>query len=107
MSTAVAKTRTGGEKGIWSEDRTTKGFAVSNLSSVTETSVILPKLFRRIVSFMEGGGSIEGFKEFLAANPDQVMELNTGHFTNLDTFVEVRGHEVKLTVEPEQLVFIE
>ncbi len=35
------------------------------------------------------------------------MELKTGHFTHLDTFVELTGDKVRLTVEPEDLVFIE
>lgn len=72
-----------------------------------DEEVILPKLFRRIVSFMGDGGGIDGFKDYLAANPDPVLELKTGHFTNLDTFVEVTEKKVKLHVAPEDLVFVE
>ena len=107
LTSAVAKARKGHDKDIWSVDKTTKGFTVSSLASITEEEVILPKLFRRIINFMGDGGSIDGFKDYLAANPDPVMELKTGHFTNLDTFVEVIGNKVRLTVEPEHLVFIE
>lgn len=107
ITAGVAQARKGSGKRIWPKDKTTKGFTVSSLSSVTDGVVILPKLFRRIVSFMGNGGAIDGFKDYLAANPDEVLELKTGHFTNLDTFVEVEGNKVKLTVEPEHLVFIE
>jgi hypothetical protein len=107
ITAAVAQARKGDGKGIWPKDKTTKGFIVSSLASVTDDVVILPKLFRRIINFMGNGGSIDGFKDYLAANPDPVLELKTGHFTNLDTFVEVTGNKVKLTVEPENLVFIE
>lgn len=107
ITAAVAQARKGGGKGIWPKDKTTKGFIVSSLASVTDDVVILPKLFRRIINFIGNGGSIDGFKDYLAANPDPVLELTTGHFTNLDTFVEVTANEVKLTVEPENLVFIE
>ena len=107
LTLAVAQARKGGGKGIWPKDKTTKGFTVSSIASVTEKQVILPKLFRRIVSFMGNGGSIDGFKDFLAANPDPVLELKNGHFTNLDTFVEVTGEQVRLTVNPEDLVFVE
>ena len=107
ITSAVNKAQKGHGKGIWSQDKTTKGFTVSSLASVTDDEVILPKLFRSIISFMGDGGSIDGFKDYLAANPDPVMELKTGHFTHLDTFVEVTGNEVKLTVEPENLIFIE
>ena len=107
ITSAVTQARKGGGKGIWPKDKTTKGFTVSSLSSVTDDEVILPKLFRRIINFMGGGGSIGGFKDYLAVNPDPVMELKTGHFTHLDTFVEATGDKVRLTVEPEDLVFIE
>lgn len=107
LNSAVAKARKGHGKGVWPMDKTTQGFTVSSLASITDEQVILPKLFRRIINFMGDGGSIDGFKGYLAANPDPVLELKTGHFTNLDTFVEVTGNEVRLTVEPEDLVFIE
>jgi hypothetical protein len=94
-------------KGLWKKDKTNKGFDVSTLSGVTDKAVILPKLFRRIVSFMGNGGGIAGFKQFLETNPDPVFELTAGHSTNLDTFVEVQGHTVRLTVEPERLIFKE
>ncbi|MGX2041062.1 hypothetical protein ACWJKU_13135 [Methylocaldum sp. MU1018] len=48
-----------------------------------------------------------GFENYPAAKPDPVLEWKAGHFINLDPFVEVTGNEVKLTVEPEDLVFIE
>ena len=106
ITSTVLQARQDG-RGVWEKDNTTNGFTVANLDSVTEQEVILPKLFRRIIGFMGDGGGIEGFKEYLAAHPDPVMELKTGHFTNLDTFVEVIGNKVKLTTEPEELVFIE
>ncbi|MGH9841708.1 MAG: nuclease [Blastocatellia bacterium] len=105
--TAAVKTARADHKGFWPKDKTNAGFDVPNLGAVTETHVILPKLFRRIVSYLGDGGTILGFKEFLAANPDAVMSLKTGHFTNLDTFVELTGNRVRLTIEPENLVFLE
>jgi endonuclease YncB( thermonuclease family) len=106
ITAAVKKARTGG-KGFWPKDKTNAGFDLPNLTAITDTHVILPKLFRRIATFMGHGGTIQGFREFLAANPDPVVSLKTGHFTNLDTFVELTGNRVRLTVEPENLVFQE
>jgi len=106
ITAAVKKARTD-RKGLWPKDKTNAGFDVPNLMAVTDTHVILPKLFRRIATYMGNGGSIQGFKEFLAANPDPVVLLKTGHFTNLDTFVEEAGNRVRLSVEPENLVFVE
>lgn len=106
ITTAVAQARQK-KLGVWLKDHTTAGFRVTSISSVTDREIILPKLFRRLVNFMGNGGSVAGFKAFLAINPDPVVELQTGHFTNLDTFVEVTGNKVRLTIEPEKLVFIE
>lgn len=107
ITSAVNKAQKGAGIGLWARDKTNKGFTVSSLTSVTDETVILPKLFRRIVNFMGDGGSIEGFKDYLTANPDPVLELKTGHFTHLDTFIETSGKEVRLTAEPENLIFIE
>ena len=106
ITTAVVAARNA-SKGLWAKDKTNTGVAVTSLSAVTTQAVILPKLFRRIVAFMGNGGTITGFKSFLASNPDPVFELSTGHSTNLDTFVQVQGTRVRLTVEPERLVFKE
>jgi hypothetical protein len=107
ITSAVAQARETGGIGVWPEDKTATGFVVDSLDTVTDQVVILPKLFRRIVDYMGNGGSIDGFKEYLEANPDPLMVLSTCHFTHLDTYVEVNGHQVKLTVEPEKLVFVE
>jgi len=106
MTNAAVAARQNG-KGLWPDDRTTTGFKVAGMTAVTERYVILPKLFRRIVAFLEGGGSIAGFKQYLATHRDPVFELSNGHSTHLDTFVVVSGSKVRLTVKPEQLVFKE
>jgi hypothetical protein len=51
ISTAVRKARAD-NKGFWPKDKTNAGFNVPNIEAVTETNVILPKLFRRLVNFM-------------------------------------------------------
>ena len=108
MTAAIAHARqTNGGLGVWKKDKTTTGFTVSRIESVTTRNVILPKLFRRIIAFMGDGGSIVGFQDYLAAHPDPVLELSNCHSTHLDTFVEVTGNKVKLTVKPENLVFVE
>jgi endonuclease YncB( thermonuclease family) len=94
-------------KGLWPRDRTMKGVSVLNLAAVTDRHVVLPKLFRRLVAYLEAGGGIEGFKAYLAKHGDAVFELTNGHSTHLDTFVDVTGHKLRLTINPEQLVFKE
>ncbi len=92
--------------GVWAEDRTNTGFAVEGLVSIEEQHVILPKLFRRLVAYLEGGGPVTGFKEFLEVQAERVLILSTGHFTHFDTIVEVDGNSVSLTELPENLIFV-
>jgi hypothetical protein len=91
--------------GVWAEDRTTAGFTVEDIESITEQHVILPKLFRRLAEYLEAGGPIAGFKEFLELRADAVTIISTAHFTHFDTVVAVDGNVVSMTEPPENLVF--
>ena len=66
----------------------------------------MPKLFRRLAEFLEGGGSVEGFKKFLEAKEELILIISTGHITHFDTVVEVAGNVVRMTEPPENLVFL-
>ncbi|MBA2409474.1 MAG: nuclease [Gammaproteobacteria bacterium] len=90
---------------IWSEDVTNSGFEVESVESISERHVIMPKLFRRLAEYLEGGGSIEGFKQFLEQKAEGITVLSAAHFTHFDTIAEVDGNRVKMTERPENLVF--
>ncbi len=105
MTEAVASARSKGI-GLWSEDKTNDGFDVDSVSIIRDKIVILPKLFRRIVSYLDNDGSISGFDTYLASNPEQIMVLSKNHFTHFDNIVTVKGNRVQLTEPPENLVFI-
>ena len=44
-------------KTVWRTDRSTKGLAVTNESDLEERGVIFPKVFRRLTSYFDGGGT--------------------------------------------------
>jgi endonuclease YncB( thermonuclease family) len=90
---------------IWAEDKTNTGFDVSALASITDEHVILPKLFRRLAEFLQAGGSVVGFREFLEAGEEGITILSTGHSTHFDTIVTVTGTNVRMTEPPENVVF--
>jgi uncharacterized protein (DUF952 family) len=90
---------------VWAEDRTTEGFEVEGLTSITEEHVVLPKLFRRLAEYLEGGGSVAGFREFLEAKDEEVIVISTVHPTHFDTVVKVEGDTVRMTEPPENLIF--
>lgn len=105
MTTAALAARNA-EREIWAEDVSNVGFDVPNLSAVTDEHVILPKLFRRLVEFMRGGGTLNRFKSFLEAQAEPVMIISTGHFTHFDTIIDVEQGRVRLTEPPENIVFV-
>jgi hypothetical protein len=104
LTEAVGRAREA-ERGVWAEDRTNAGFEVESLQSITNEHVILPKLFRRLAEYLEAGGSVAGFEEFLVAKDEEVIVISTVHTTHFDTVVEVEGDTVRMTEPPENLIF--
>jgi endonuclease YncB( thermonuclease family) len=98
------------KKGVWPGDRDLKGVAVKSLATLTDDAIVLPKLFRRLVDYLalnDGDVSLDGLPAYLAQHQDPVFVLSTGHYTGFDFVVDVRGQVVRLTTEPEDLVFQE
>jgi hypothetical protein len=96
--------------GLWPLDRTQKGVKVAGLATLTDGAVVMPKLFRRLADYIElnaGDRSLAGFSAYLAQRGDMVLILSTGHYTGFDYVVKVDGQVVRLTTEPENLVFQE
>lgn len=108
-ATAVAARAAG--KGVWADDASLPGFSLKSRTQLTDDLVILPKLFRRLAEYLtlddSGGVSLTGFQAFLDAQDDRLFTVPTGQATSLSTLVEVRRQTVRLTVPPEQIVFIE
>ncbi|HEY9401476.1 MAG TPA: hypothetical protein VIQ24_02190 [Pyrinomonadaceae bacterium] len=104
LTEAASRAREAGLE-IWAKDRTNDGFAVEGLESISEEHVILPKLFRRLAEYLEVGGTVIGFKEFLEAKAEDITIISTAHFTHFDTVVEVEGNVVRMTERAENLVF--
>jgi hypothetical protein len=97
-------------KGLWASDRTRKGVKVTSLTTLTDEAVILPKLFRRLADYLElnaGDPSLAGFPDYLAQRGDPLIILSTGRYTGFDFVVKVTGQTVRLTTEPEDIVFQE
>jgi hypothetical protein len=88
------------ERGIWAEDRTNEGFAVEGLASITDEHMILLKLFRRLTEYLEEGGLISGFKEWLKAREERILVLSIRNITHLDNVVNVDGDTVTMTELP-------
>lgn len=110
MSDAAVAARAAG-KGLWPHDVTLSGFRLRSREQLRDELVILPKLFRRLVDYLAldeaGGVSLTGFPRYLDARDDRLFTVPDGHATELHTLVEVKRQDVRLTVEPERIVFKE
>jgi hypothetical protein len=104
LTAATAVARKQGYE-IWAVDRTNKGFEVPNLQAITDEHIIMPKLFRRIAEFLEAGGSISSFKEFLERKAEAITIISTTHFTHFDTIIEVKRKVVTMAEPPENIIF--
>jgi endonuclease YncB( thermonuclease family) len=104
--TAAARNARQAGHGVWPRDVTTTGFTVVNLRSISEEHVILPKLFRRLAAYLEGGGIVmSGFPPFLEADEEDILLIPTAHPTHFDDVIEVEGQTVRMTVNPEDIIF--
>jgi len=97
-------------RGIWPGDLTQRGLTVSSLSQVQDDAIILPKLFRRLTTYLglsDGSVSLAGFLAYLDQQADHVYVMPDLHYTGLSTLIEVADQTVRLTVAPELLIFEE
>lgn len=109
MADAANKARAE-SRGVWLKDVTTEGFEVTSREQLSEL-VILPKLFRRLVDYVDldetGGASLDGFAHYLDTRNDRLFTVPDGQSTELSTLVTVDGQHLKMTIPAERVVFIE
>ncbi len=92
--------------GLWSADRSGAGDDLPDLKSITEKTLIFPKLFRRMVTHFSSGGRVEDLPKFLEGLKEPVLILSKQHFTHFDNVIAVEGKRVKMLYPPEDLVFL-
>jgi hypothetical protein len=109
LTTVADQARTN-RLGVWARDATTTGATIAQLADLTDTLVVLPKLFRRLCDYLAinaGSADLAGFKSFLSARPDRLFIIPDGHVTDFETVVDVSGQTVRLTRSPQNLIFLE
>jgi uncharacterized protein (DUF952 family) len=108
--TAAANQARSDQAGVWAEDATTSGAAVTSLEALNDELVIMPKLFRRLVDFLalgDGDISLAGFLAFLESRDDRLFVISEAHATGLDNITRVDGQTVRLLHPPDDLIFME
>ena len=91
--------------GIWSLDKTPK-FTIWNKDTIENDIVILPKLFRRLVSFFEREGTYDNLKKYMKKKRrDKVLVRSSGENKKFSDLMEVNDREIMFLEEPENLIF--
>jgi endonuclease YncB( thermonuclease family) len=95
------------KRGLWADDKSIAGLKLKDDATLDQTGVIFPKLFRRLTSYFTSGQTDPArFLPWLATTREQVLDLTTGNFTHFDNVLGFSGGKIRLTREPEQLVFV-
>ncbi|MCK9617800.1 MAG: thermonuclease family protein [Lentimicrobiaceae bacterium] len=89
-------------KGLWAIEKTS-AFKVWNIYTLQDDVIIMPKLFRRFVSFFEAASEMSEFMSYIAKNPDKVIVNGTK--AHLHDFITADGTTFGLTVLPEDIIF--
>ena len=91
--------------GLWEFDSTNKGFNVWDLFAEDKTVVILPKLFRRLVSHLEKNENLETFKHSVIKS-EKVLILPHKKKKLFRDIIVQQENLVKLSELPEYLVYL-
>lgn len=104
MTVAVNEARRQ-KKGVWEFDSTNKGFHIWDLFDEEKNIVILPKLFRRLVTYFENNQDLEGFSNSVVKSekvlilPEQIKKPFRDIITRNDAIFS-------LSELPENLVYL-
>jgi endonuclease YncB( thermonuclease family) len=106
FAAAIGAARAAG-LGLWPQDVSQTGLAVTGPDDLEANGVLFPKLFRRLSEYFgEGLGGLENFPTWLTATLEQVIDLSSTNVTHFDNLVDLQDSTVRLTVLPEDVVFI-
>lgn len=93
------------KKGLWEFDLTNDGFSVWDLFDQEKMVVILPKLFRRLVSYLETSDNLDYFKNSVVKS-EKVLILPDKRKKLFRDIIIQEEHFFKLSELPEDLVYL-
>ncbi|GAA1095870.1 MULTISPECIES: nuclease [Kitasatospora] len=94
---------------VWAYDATNSGAKIEDLSSLTEHTVVLPKLFRRLADYLRlFGPSLDSLPAYLAGADDEFFLSEQRTSTRgLQRVIDVNDSTIKLRPAIEDIVFVE
>ncbi len=96
-------------KGLWAADHSNFFIQINSLNDITDNIVLLPKLFRRLVAFLNENETFDPIKflQFIDKGREKLLILSRLHFTHLEDVLEInQAGQIRLKEKPEDLVFL-
>jgi len=103
LRTVVGRARAT-KRGIWAIDRT-NDFTIWDTRTIQEDIVIMPKMFRRLVSFFEGHGDFDGLEKYMRAQRDNLKMWDGTKHRSLADLMTFEGRRLKLNARIEDILF--
>jgi hypothetical protein len=109
LTSQVNAARSGG-LGFWPVNRATTATTVKKVEDLQKIAT-WPKLFRRLVSFFDGGGTkLSTFDSWLRAGGDErddkLFIMSKAEYGNLHDVVEVKKDKIRMKFAPEELLVL-
>lgn len=97
-------------RGLWPQDCTRSGFALTSLDALQCQGLLWPKLFRRLVDHVGGNGgrlSLSSFGALLEAEVGSVLLWEQACPVDFADLVALEGNRLRLLVAPDAIAFAE
>ncbi|MBV6451088.1 MAG: hypothetical protein MHPDNHAH_01817 [Anaerolineales bacterium] len=92
------------KRGIWSIDRTSD-FTLYDIRTLQEDILLLPKLFRRLVSFFDGYSDFNQLSDYLAKQRDSLVLWDGTKKKSLAELMKISGRRIQLKTPVEDIFF--
>ncbi|RPJ27320.1 MAG: hypothetical protein EHM33_08410 [Chloroflexi bacterium] len=92
------------KRGLWSIDRTSD-FSLWDVRTLQEDILILPKLFRRLISFMDGYADFDQLEAFMKKQRDNLQLWDGTKKRSLADLMKFSGRRMQMKTPVEDILF--
>jgi endonuclease YncB( thermonuclease family) len=93
------------KRGLWAIDKTT-GFTFWESITIKRDIVILPKLFRRLISFLLKHSDINQLSDYLLTAKDYCRIIGDDQRIKFGELLSVSDLEIRMSEKPENIIFL-
>lgn len=103
IRSVIARARTT-KRGLWSIDRTSD-FTLYDIRTLEEDILLMPKLFRRLVSFFDNYAEFSKLEEYMAKQRDNLVLWDGTRKKSLADLMKFTGRRIQMSTPVEDILF--